>query len=108
MPECQQALDDLAQRMAGVDRGARQRHPDRTLQCTVTDLGTTFWGRLADGVLVDLTTQAQPPAQIRLAVTSDDLVALTQGRLSFATAWATGRLRVDAGVRDLLRLRSLL
>jgi hypothetical protein len=39
-------------------------------------------------------------------MTSDDLIALTDGRLKLAAAWATGRLRINAGVRDLLKLRS--
>jgi hypothetical protein len=41
-------------------------------------------------------------------MTSDDLVALVSGRLSFAPAWATGRVKLEAGLRDLLRLKSLL
>jgi putative sterol carrier protein len=40
-------------------------------------------------------------------MTSDDLVALVHGDLKMATAWATGRVKIDAGVRDLVRLRSI-
>ena len=40
-------------------------------------------------------------------MTSDDLLKLTSGELSFAHAWASGRLRVDANVFDLLKLRSI-
>ncbi|MGF7236982.1 MAG: alkyl sulfatase, partial [Frankia sp.] len=47
-------------------------------------------------------------AQIVLTVRSDDLIALTDGSLPLATAWASGRLKVAASVRDLLRVRSLL
>ncbi len=47
-------------------------------------------------------------ADVRVTVTSDDLVALTQGRLNFGTALVSGRLKVDASVLNLLRLRSLL
>ena len=49
-----------------------------------------------------------PKADIRLTMTSDDLVALTDGELSFGTAWACGRVKLEAGLRDLLRLRKLL
>ena len=49
-----------------------------------------------------------PKADIRLTMASDDLVALTDGRLQFGPAWATGRVRLEAGLRDLLRLRKLL
>ena len=41
-------------------------------------------------------------------MSSDDLVAMTNRELSFAHAWATGRVRLDASFRDLLRLRALL
>ena len=36
-------------------------------------------------------------------MTSDDLVALVDGTLHVASAWATGRVKIDAGVRDLLQ-----
>ena len=39
---------------------------------------------------------------------SDDLIALTDGKLNFAAAWATGRVKLEAGLRDLLRLRKIL
>jgi hypothetical protein len=35
-------------------------------------------------------------------------VALTEGDLSFGQAWLAGRVKVEAGVRDLLKLRSML
>lgn len=41
-------------------------------------------------------------------MTGDDLVAMVGGDLNFAKAWASGRVRLEAGFRDLLRLRSLL
>ena len=49
-----------------------------------------------------------PRADIRLTMTSDDLIALTDGRLHFGNAWATGQVKLEAGLRDLLRLRKLL
>jgi hypothetical protein len=33
---------------------------------------------------------------------------MVDGRLNFAKAWASGRIRLEAGFRDLLRLRTLL
>jgi hypothetical protein len=41
-------------------------------------------------------------------VGSDDLVDLVEGRVSFLSALTSGRVRVDASIVDLLRLRSLL
>jgi hypothetical protein len=110
--ECRSALDRLSDNLAranGDVRGAAAL--DRTLSCHLTDLGTTFTGRLAGGRIEDVLTVAGPPpgkAQIRLAMTGDDLVAMVDGELNFAKAWASGRVGLEAGFRDLLRLRSLL
>jgi hypothetical protein len=85
---------------------------DRSLSCRLTDLGEVVLGRLNAGAIRDLQAVPEGPsvprADIRLTMTSDDLVALTDGQLSFAPAWATGRIKFEAGLRDLLRLRSLL
>ena len=107
--DCSRALRDLAKRLADVDDDVRRKHAvDRTISCRVTDLETDFSGRISDGELVDVKQEALPDAQIKLSVTSDDLVALTDGHLNVASAWATGRLRVDASIKDMLRLRALL
>jgi predicted lipid carrier protein YhbT len=107
--QCRKALENLATRLRGVDEKDRQRHAfDRTLSCHVPDLDITFSGELRDGHIVGITTEAAPKAQVRLTATSDDLVALTEGELSFGQAWLSGRVKVEAGVRDLLKLRSML
>jgi hypothetical protein len=41
-------------------------------------------------------------------MTGDDLLALVDGSLHFARAWASGRVSVRASLRDLLRLRKLM
>ncbi len=38
----------------------------------------------------------------------DDLVELVNGRLNFASAWASGRVKLEASILDLLQLRKLL
>ncbi|WP_426363184.1 SCP2 sterol-binding domain-containing protein [Streptomyces sp. E-08] len=110
--ECRGALDRLSDNLARADDGVRGAAAlDRSLSCHVTDLDTTFTGRLTQGrIRVDGTVDGPPPdkAQIRLAMTGDDLVAMVAGELNFAKAWASGRVRLEAGFRDLLRLRSLL
>jgi len=47
-------------------------------------------------------------AHIRLTTRSDDLVALAADPGSFGRAWLSGRLKVNASLFDLLRLRRLL
>ncbi len=85
---------------------------DRSVSCRLTDLDEVVVGRLAGGAIRDLHVlphgPAVPKADIRLTMSSDDLVALTDGRLAFGSAWATGRVKLEAGLRDLLRLRKLL
>jgi putative sterol carrier protein len=107
--DCSRALRGLAKRLADVDGDLRRKHAvDRTISCRISDLQTDFSGRISDGELVDVKQEALPDAQIKLSLTSDDLVALTDGQLNVASAWATGRLRVDASIKDMLRLRALL
>ncbi|MFE1435454.1 sterol-binding protein [Streptomyces griseoaurantiacus] len=110
--ECRRALDRFSEALAGAEGdAARAAALDRSLSCRITDLDVTFVGRLRDGrVEVRDTVRGLPPekAQIRLTTTGDDLVALIAGELPFARAWGSGRVRLEAGLRDLLRLRKLL
>lgn len=107
--ECEAALRDLAAMLASVDADKRQQHTvERTLSCWVSDLKECFTARLGPEGLTDISRGGTHEGQVRLKVTSDDLVALTKGELSFPTAWATGRVKVDASIGDLLRLRTLL
>lgn len=107
--ECTAALQRLAAQLGGVDAETRSKHLlDRSLSCRVPDLDVTFRGELRDGGLHDIREGNADGAHIKLRISSDDLIALTQGRLGFAGAWATGRIKVDASLTDLLRLRTLL
>ncbi|MEU6237343.1 SCP2 sterol-binding domain-containing protein [Kitasatospora sp. NPDC047058] len=110
--ECRAALEQLSRNMAQSTGKVRKAAAlDRSLTCRITDLDLTFSGRLRDGRIVDITAAPGAPAEkaeIRLTMSSDDLVAMVDGRLNFAAAWAGGRVRLEAGFRDLLRLRTLL
>ncbi|MEU3976030.1 SCP2 sterol-binding domain-containing protein [Streptomyces bacillaris] len=112
MAECRSALRRLSDNLAAADGDVRSAAAlDRSLSCHIKDLDITFAGRLADGRIEVLDTVEGPPrekAEIRLTMTGDDLVALVDGDLNFAKAWASGRVRLEAGLRDLLKLRSLL
>ncbi|MFG3409547.1 SCP2 sterol-binding domain-containing protein [Streptomyces sp. NPDC048142] len=110
--ECRSALRRLSDQLTAAEGDVRSAAAlDRSLSCHIKDLGVTFTGRLADGRISVRDTVEGPPrekAEIRLAMTGDDLVALVDGDLNFAKAWASGRVRLEAGFRDLLKLRSLL
>jgi putative sterol carrier protein len=105
--ECEQALADLADRLATNESTQRSVSFDRTLTCTIRDLDVIFAGRLKGGQLVDIRRAPSRDAQIKLSMSSADLVALVAGHLKVASAWATGRVKIDASIRDILRLRSL-
>ncbi|GGM02360.1 hypothetical protein GCM10010129_52160 [Streptomyces fumigatiscleroticus] len=110
--ECRAALEKLSDTMRNADGSVRAAAAqDRSVSCHLTDLDITFAGRLRDGRIEVLDTLPGPPAtkaQIRLAMSGDDLVAMVDGRLHFARAWGAGRVRLEAGLRDLIRLRKLL
>jgi predicted lipid carrier protein YhbT len=110
--ECRTALERLSDSMQRAEGDVREAASlDRSVSCHVTDLDVTFAGRMAGGRIHVLDTFQGPPrekAQIRLALTGDDLVALVDGELHFARAWGSGRVRLHAGLRDLLLLRRLL
>jgi hypothetical protein len=107
--ECEQALHELAGKLTGSSAaGVRGKMEDRSLSCELRDLNLTYGGHLRDGRLEDIRQVGDNRAQIRLSMTSDDLVALTQGALNLGRAWATGRVKISASVFDLLKLRSML
>jgi hypothetical protein len=109
MEQCLKALDSI---LGDLARNPAAAGLDRSLSCRLTDLQDVVLGRLSAGAVRDMRVvpdgPSVPKADIRLTMTSDDLVALTDGRLQFGPAWATGRVRLEAGLRDLLRLRKLL
>ncbi|MCX5047164.1 MULTISPECIES: SCP2 sterol-binding domain-containing protein [unclassified Streptomyces] len=110
--ECRAALEKLSDNMQQAEGDVRTAAAlDRSVSCRITDLDVTFMGRLTGGrIVVHDTIQGPPPekAQIRLTMAGDDLVALVDGELNFAKAWGSGRVKLEAGLRDLLQLRKLL
>ena len=109
--EVHQQLQVLLARLAENHASVRAAIPDRkVLRCRVTDLDAEWYSVIEHG-------NVSPPSEtppddgrvdITLRVASDDLVDLIQGRLSFLSAFTSGRVKVDASIIDLLRLRALL
>ena len=62
------------------------------------DLGVAFHGQLVGGRLIDLTDGDDPKAKIRLTATSDDLVALIDGKLDLTRALTSGRVKINANI----------
>ena len=116
LEQCQDALAGLIERLAQVDPEVRRKYAvERTVTCRVSDLDVVFLAQLADDGTVSTieTVGADGPGartggQVGLTLRSDDLIALIEGRLGLPAAWATGRLKIDASLLDLLKLRALL
>jgi len=105
LDECRTALEQLSAKFAA---GGGKVDLDRTLGCTLTDLGTGFHGRLKDSRIQDIADGDDPNAKIRLILSSDDLVGLAAGTLDGKKAFTSGRLKIKAGVFDLLKLQKLM
>jgi alkyl sulfatase BDS1-like metallo-beta-lactamase superfamily hydrolase len=105
---CEQAFHDLAARLAGADEEhKRKASVDRSLTCRITDLNVVYSGQLRNGELQDIRVVERSDGQLRLTMSSDDLVRLVNSELNLVTAWATGRVRIEGRVFDLIKIRSL-
>jgi len=107
--QCTKALEGI---LGDLASSPAAKGMDRTLSCRLTDLGQVVRGRLAEGEIKDVEVvphdAAVEPANIRLTMSSDDLLAMTDGDLEFAKAWATGRVKLEASLKDMFKLRSML
>ena len=109
--ECRQALESLTGRILEMDPADRAAYlVDRVISCTVSDLGVTFLTRLGpDGASpVTVANGSDGQAQVKFTTKSDDLLALAENPGSIGRAWLTGRLKVEASIFDILRLRKAL
>jgi hypothetical protein len=109
--ECREALQTLTGRLAEMDPQDRSSFfSNRSFSCYVTDLGITFITRItASGAEpVKEAGPDEPPADIRITANSDDTVALAETPGNIARMWMSGRVKIQASLRDLLALRRLL
>ncbi|MCW2497133.1 SCP2 sterol-binding domain-containing protein [Jatrophihabitans sp.] len=106
--ECEAAFEALAERLAATDPETRRKNSlDRTLCCTLRDLDVVFGGRIKDGLLIGIAQIPKAEGQVKLSMTSDDLLTLVAGKLNLVAAWTSGRIKIDARVFDLIKLRSI-
>lgn len=105
--QCEQAFHTLAERLASADPATRRSTLDRSLTATLTDIGVVFAAHLKDGELLDIRQVSKADGQVKLRLTSDDLLRLVDGELKFGSAWSSGRIKIDASVLDLIKLRSV-
>jgi hypothetical protein len=79
------------------------------MSVTIPDLNVTYVTVLGGGDdPVREMTADEPPADIRLTAKSDEVVSLAEQPMNIARAWMSGRVKIEASVKDLFRLRRLL
>jgi hypothetical protein len=108
--QCRAALQKLAGRLAELDPADRKEYfGDRMVSVTIPDLGVTYASKLGTGDdPVREVGPDEPPADIRLTANSDEVVSLAASPMNLARSWVAGRVKIEASMRDLFRLRRLL
>jgi SCP-2 sterol transfer family len=108
--ECRAALQKLAGRLSEMSPAERDQYfGNRTISVTIPDLGVTYVTLLGTGNdPVREAVPGEPPADIRITAKSDEVLALSEQPMNIARAWMTGRVKIEASMRDLFRLRRLL
>ena len=108
--ECRAALQKLAGRLSELSSDEREQYfGNRTISVTVPDLNVTYVTVLGSGA--DPVREAAPgeaPADIRMTAKSDEVLALAEQPMNIARAWMSGRVKIEASMKDLFRLRRLL
>jgi hypothetical protein len=110
--ECRAALGQLVEQFGEISAEDRAKHVvERRLACRISDLEITFYGRIHRHGL-DPFKEVPPedgrPAEVKLTISSADLISLVNGELDMGRALLGGRVKIDASLTDLLRLRRLL
>src|SRR5258705_5841287 len=108
---CREAGTALSRRMTEMSPADRASYfGQRSMSCHVTDLGVTFVTRFTDSGAEPVTEAKpdDPPADIRLTASSDDVISLSATPAHIARMWLSGQVKGQASMRDLLALRKLL
>lgn len=110
---CLAGIDLINKRLLDQPTAERRRHVrERQVGIEVPDLATVFDMRLTVDGLTDIThrptDRPAPRPQVRVTVTSADLVAIAEERLSARASLLTRRVKVEASLSDMLRMRKLL
>lgn len=108
--QCREALQKLANRLSELSPADRDAYfGNRTISVTIPDLGATYGTTLGTGdEPVREVGPGDPPADIRLIANSDEVVSLAESPTNIARAWVAGRVKIEASMKDLFRLRRLL
>jgi putative sterol carrier protein len=104
-------LRELIARLSGTeaaqDKLARSLPESKVIAVIVPDLDSRYWATMEGGRMDGLHQGVPERADITIRIGSDDLVSVADGATSFFSAFVSGRIKVEASVSDLLRLRRL-
>ena len=108
--ECREALQKLAGRLAELNPADRDEYfGNRSISVTIPDLGVTYVTNMGKGDdPVHEVGPDDPLADLRMTANSDEVVALAESPMNIARAWMAGRVKIEASMKDLFRLRKLL
>lgn len=107
--EVEETLRGLIRRFEEVDRTYKSLLPGhRVVEAEFPDLDLAYHAEWRDGSLSDLKPGPAERPHIRVVCDSDDLISIAEGDLGFRRAYASNRIRMNASMSDLLRLRSFL
>lgn len=107
--EVEAVLDLWLERLAEIDDTTAALLPARrTIEARCPDLELVRFAVWERNRMVSLDGQPDRRPDIRVSVRSDDLLAMAAGELTFSRAYASNRVRLDASMSDLLRLRAVL
>ncbi len=113
MKEVEAKLRELVSRLDSADPKvqaelAKALPAPRVLQMDVPDLDASFWTELAGGRMSELRSGTPGNADIRITADSDDIIAMIDGTKPLFSSYLSGRIRVQAGLSDLMALRRLM
>lgn len=105
--EVEATLTRLMERIERLDDPYRSILPSRrTVEAVFHDIDRIYHATWRRGEISQLREGPADRADIRVSLTSDDLIAMADGQLRFRKAYASNRVRIEASMTDLLRLRS--
>ncbi len=109
--EVEAKLRELMRRLASADQVhgtlAESLPSGKVVAVRLTDLDAEYWTVMDGGTMRGLHPGSPERADIRMRVTSDHLIDLVDGRASMLSSFMTGKVKIDASVSDLMRLRRM-
>ena len=109
MDQVEEVLVQLLQRLGDVDDTTRAMLPShRTIEARCPDLDLVRHATWRRGTLELLDDPSFRRPDIRISIHSDDLLQIASGELTFSRALSSNRVRLDASMADLIRLRAVL